>query len=148
VRFINTDGMAFIGPGSEWFWAMTQFIVVAITLLAIFLQIRGQSTANALQQLDSFNDRWDSDRMLRTRLELALHLRQGDGFDALYPFLTTFVDFFNDLADLREKGHVQTKYVWESWGRTIQFWWALLARTIEQGRLVEDQPGAIARSSS
>src|SRR5205823_5735227 len=73
-------------------------------------------------------------------LELALRLRRGDGFDALYPFLGTFVQFFEDLAALREKGHVQTKYVWDSWGRTIQFWWALLAPTIEEGRLVEDQP--------
>src|SRR6266516_4110932 len=131
VRLINSDGMAFIGPGSEWFWAMTQFVVVSITLLAIYRQIRVQGSANALQQLDSFNDHWESDRMLRTRLELALRLRRGDGFDALYPFLGTFVLFFEDLAALRAKGHVQTKYVWDSWGRTIQFWWALLAPAIE-----------------
>ena len=130
MTFINTDGMAFIGPGSEWFWAMTQLVVVSITLLAIYRQVSAQGAANALQQLDSFNDHWESDRMLRTRLQLVLHLRRGDGFDALFPYLTTFVRFFDDLAALREKGHVQTEYIHEAWGRTIQFWWALLAPTV------------------
>ena len=39
---INTDGLAFFGPGSEWFWSMLQFAVVAITLYAIYRQLRAQ----------------------------------------------------------------------------------------------------------
>jgi hypothetical protein len=35
VKLINTDGMAFIGPGSEWFWTALQFTAVAITFFAI-----------------------------------------------------------------------------------------------------------------
>jgi hypothetical protein len=31
VTLINTDGLAFIGPGSEWFWTMLQFIALATT---------------------------------------------------------------------------------------------------------------------
>ena len=29
VTFINTKGMAFFGPGSEWFWAALQFTALA-----------------------------------------------------------------------------------------------------------------------
>jgi hypothetical protein len=42
VKLINTDGMAFIGPGSEWFWTALQFIALAITFYAIYRQLRAQ----------------------------------------------------------------------------------------------------------
>jgi hypothetical protein len=42
VKVINTEGLAFIGPGSEWFWTALQFIALAITFLAIYRQLRAQ----------------------------------------------------------------------------------------------------------
>lgn len=39
---IDTDGLAFFGPGSEWFWSMLQFLAVAITFFAIYRQLRAQ----------------------------------------------------------------------------------------------------------
>jgi hypothetical protein len=34
--------MAFIGPGSDWFWTALQFIALAITFHAIYRQLRVQ----------------------------------------------------------------------------------------------------------
>ena len=42
MKLINTDGMAFIGPGSEWFWTALQFTALAITFIAIYRQLRTQ----------------------------------------------------------------------------------------------------------
>lgn len=42
MKLINTDGMALIGPGSEWFWMALQFTALAITFIAIYRQLRGQ----------------------------------------------------------------------------------------------------------
>jgi hypothetical protein len=42
VKLINTDGMAFFGPGSEWFWTALQFTALAITFIAIYRQLRTQ----------------------------------------------------------------------------------------------------------
>ena len=42
MTFINTDGMSFIGPGSEWFWTALQFTALAITFYAIYRQLRIQ----------------------------------------------------------------------------------------------------------
>jgi hypothetical protein len=42
VKLINTDGMAFFGQGSEWFWTALQFIALAITFFAIYRQLRTQ----------------------------------------------------------------------------------------------------------
>jgi len=42
VTLINTDGMSFIGPGSEWFWTAVSGIVLAGTGVAIYRQLRVQ----------------------------------------------------------------------------------------------------------
>ena len=43
MKLINTDGMSFIGPGSEWFWTMLQVLVVAVSLLGLYRQLRLQA---------------------------------------------------------------------------------------------------------
>jgi hypothetical protein len=42
VTFINTDGMVFIGPGSEWLWAAVTGLILAGTGIAIYRQLRVQ----------------------------------------------------------------------------------------------------------
>ena len=42
MKLINTDGLALIGPGSEWFWTALQFTALAITVIAIYRQLRAQ----------------------------------------------------------------------------------------------------------
>jgi hypothetical protein len=42
VTLINTDGLALIGPGSEWFWTALQFTALAITFYAIYRQLQAQ----------------------------------------------------------------------------------------------------------
>ena len=43
MQFINWSG-ALIGPGSEWFWSMLQFVIVAGTLIGLYRQLRLQSS--------------------------------------------------------------------------------------------------------
>lgn len=42
MKLINIDGMAFIGPGSEWFWTALQFAALGLTFAAIYRQLRTQ----------------------------------------------------------------------------------------------------------
>ena len=51
MKLINLDGLALIGPGSEWFWSMLQFVIVAITLMTIYRQLRLQASAGAIEQM-------------------------------------------------------------------------------------------------
>ncbi len=39
MTIVNTKGMAFFGPGSEWFWAALQF-TAQLTLVALMLVVR------------------------------------------------------------------------------------------------------------
>ena len=61
---INTDGIVFIGPGSEWFWTAFSGAVVAVTFLVIYRQLRLQASQSAIQVLESFESEWASERML------------------------------------------------------------------------------------
>jgi hypothetical protein len=42
VTLINTDGLALIGPGSEWFCTALQFTALAMTFYAIYRQLQAQ----------------------------------------------------------------------------------------------------------
>ena len=42
MTLINTEGLALIGPGSEWFWTALQFTVLATTFFAIYRQLQAQ----------------------------------------------------------------------------------------------------------
>lgn len=42
MTLINTEGLALIGPGSEWFWTALQFTALAITFVAIYRQLQAQ----------------------------------------------------------------------------------------------------------
>jgi hypothetical protein len=61
MQLINLQG-ALIGPGSEWFWSMLQFIVVAGTLIGLYRQLRLQSSQGAIEQLDAFEREWAYER--------------------------------------------------------------------------------------
>jgi hypothetical protein len=39
---MNTDGLVFFGPGSEWFWLALQFTALTITFFAVFRELRAQ----------------------------------------------------------------------------------------------------------
>ena len=51
MTLINTDGMAFIGPGSEWFWTALSGLVLAVTFFAIYRQLRLQRNQGAIEQI-------------------------------------------------------------------------------------------------
>jgi hypothetical protein len=53
MKLINTDGLALIGPGSEWFWTALSGLILAVTFIAIYRQLRLQRSAATLAQLDS-----------------------------------------------------------------------------------------------
>ena len=48
MTIVNTTGMAFIGPGSEWFRAALQFTALTITFVAIYRQLRTARSAHAV----------------------------------------------------------------------------------------------------
>ncbi len=130
VKLINTDGLAIIGPGSEWFWAMLTMIMLTITFGAVYRQLRAQTTANALQKMQFLMDRYESDQMHHARLTTALHLKYGKP-GVMEPAMVQIANFWETVAGLLEDGNLRLRDV-EALGRSIQMWWALLAPAIRK----------------
>lgn len=139
MNLINTTGLALIGPGSEWFWSMAQFVVVTATLVAIYRQLKAQGAANALGKLQFFEDRWTTDRMSYARLTSALGLKTAKPVAGMDPAMVEIADFWEDLAGLLEDRHVKVADV-EALGRSCQMWWAFMEPAIQAERRVQESP--------
>ena len=113
MNLINVDGLALIGPGSEWFWSMLQFVVVAITLFAIFRQVSLQTSAGAIQQATGLQGDWhSSERLMRSRLAVLVALRDG-----MNPATTARAaanevgNFWERVGYLVKAGHINRRLV-------------------------------------
>jgi hypothetical protein len=123
VTLINTNGMAFIGPGSEWFWAAVSGLVLAITFLAIFRQLQLQRDAAAIQQLEDIEHEWSSERLARAKLALLLAIQGGAGADDLPQRATAEIGFFwQRLGYLVRSGNLDRRLVYEHLGPQVPVW--------------------------
>ena len=144
VTLINTDGMAFIGPGSEWFWTALSGIVLAVTFLAIYRQLSMARSASAREQLDSFQREWESERMLRHGLAVLVSL--GDGTDAAHlpeGSAAVLANFWDRLAVLTRSRLHDRKVVHRGYGDSCQRWWATLAPQVRRWRDESGEPRLI-----
>jgi hypothetical protein len=136
VKLINTDGMAFIGPGSEWFWTALSGLVLAITFLAIYRQLSMARSANAFEQLNRITNELRTELATRNRLEVMLALREGVRPENVPEGAAGFIaDYWEGVAVLVRSGHVDRKLVHEYLGYVCQWWWAILAPNVYRARI-------------
>lgn len=141
MKFINTDGMALIGPGSEWLWTAVSGIVLAVTFLAIYRQLRLQRSANAREQLASMDREWMSERM--TRYQLAVITALHDGADrAQLPDgpASGLANWWERIGQLARSEDIDRKTLYPSYGLHAQAWWAILAPYVRQKRAEQGNP--------
>lgn len=138
MKLINTDGMAFIGPGSEWFWTALQFTTLAITFLAIYRQVRAQRSASLYEQLTTWNLEFLGPRMVRDKLALLVEIEHRDPALGLPLANDEVPDFFERIGYLVSRGHVRSDDFWNDARPIISFYWGVLAPYIEHDREVGD----------
>jgi hypothetical protein len=127
VKLINTDGMAFIGPGSEWFWTAVSGLILGITFLAIYRQLRAQRSANAFGQLTTMFEEWTAERLTRKRLTVWIALRDGRALSDLPgDAAAAIVDHWEKLAGLVRAGHVPLPLVDGMFGNSVNMWWQIV----------------------
>ena len=141
MKLINTDGMAFIGPGSEWFWTAVSGLVLAITFIAIYRQLRLQASAGAIEQMDAIERDWTSERMARSKLAILVALRDGvDPANVPDQAAAVVGNFWERIGYLVRAGHIDRRLVNEYLGSTIGLWWAWLTPTTLRERERTEQP--------
>jgi hypothetical protein len=135
VTFINADGMAFIGPGSEWFWTALTGVVLAVTFVGIYRQLRLQAHASAAEQLAEFRHEAYSEEMLRYGLDVMVALRDHeDPADVPDAAVLGIGDYWENMAILARTGHRDIKLLWQSDSASTQMMWAWVAPWVNKVR--------------
>ena len=141
MKLINTDGMAFIGPGSEWFWTALTGLVLAVTFIAIYRQLAIARSASAREQLASFDRAWDAERMLRHRLALRVALRDGaDPAHLPEGSAVAVANFWSKSGQLARSRDFDQRALYRGLSGVCQTYWAILAPTIRRRRVEDADP--------
>ena len=135
MTLINTDGMSFIGPGSEWFWTALTGLVLAMTFLAIYRQLRLQARTGAIEQLDAFRREAYSESMQRYGLDVMIALRDHDDpADVPEGAVLGLGDFWANFATLARAGHRDAALLWQSDSASPQIIWWWIAPFVVKAR--------------
>jgi hypothetical protein len=144
MQLINLSGLALIGPGSEWFWSMLQFVIVAITLYAIYRQVRLQASTSAIDQVTALEHDWDAEGMARSRLAVLQALRDGvDPSKVPADAAGAIAHFWERVGYLVATGHIEPSLVWEYFSNSIGTWWAWLTPYARASRERFEVPGIL-----
>lgn len=100
----TSNALWFVGPDSEWFWAMLQFLVVAISLYFIYKQLRIQSHANMLTALFELAAKWDSDRTIEAWYQVCENHKTHPESHAINTPEERIASFFEQTALFMKKG--------------------------------------------
>jgi hypothetical protein len=137
MQLVNWQG-ALIGPGSEWFWSMAQFVVVTITLIGIYFQFRLQRAATTFEQLNRLQEQWAAEPLTRAKLQAVRAIHAGD----LVPDAPTGLigNFCEGVASLVRHGHANARVVYETMGPSIITYWVLHEDTVQHLRERDTDP--------
>jgi hypothetical protein len=141
VKLINTDGLALIGPGSEWLWSTVAGVVAVVTLLAIYRQLRMQHAAREAAEIEASWREFTSEAMHRRQLAFLVARQDGtDPADMPYTAVGYLGPYFDDLGYRVRAGHLDPKFVHRFFGPTIRSWWVWLTAETEVARRRWDAP--------
>jgi Domain of unknown function (DUF4760) len=132
LNLSNIPIQGIFGSGSEWFWAMAQFLVIAFTLFFITYQINLQRLSNALSSLHTLREQWNSEMMCNARKgicenqnPLSRTISEHEG-----PVLT----FFEEIGVYLEYGVISEMMIWDVYSYWIENYWLILEPYIKEYR--------------
>ena len=132
---IRLDDIVLIGPGSEWFWVMAQFLALAGTGAAILRQLRVERSASLFEHMTQWDHEFQGPEMTRAKLALLLAI-QGRSISLGPPRNADEIpDFFERIGYLVSRGHVHADDFWNdgAWA-VVEFYWAVLEPYIRHDR--------------
>jgi hypothetical protein len=134
VNILSGEPIVLLGPGSEWFWSMAQFVIVAVTFLAIYYQLRLQRHAAAIEQIRAISREWTQELMTRAKLDVLTLIRDGADPATTMTAGGDIADFWEDLAYLARAGSINRKLIYDSLGPAVRIWWGILAPSAQVAR--------------
>jgi hypothetical protein len=132
ATLLNETEWTLFGKGSEWFWALMQFVIVTITLVLIYGELRISSAAHMLESLTSLNERWTSKDLVSQRRKICRAHLKGD------PVLTLgnqiVFTFFEELGLYVRKGWVPQQVIWDTYSYYIENYWDMCSQEVVDRR--------------
>ncbi len=127
-----STGLFIFGQGSEWFWIMVQSIVVVVTLLFIYRQVRLSRYGNMLDTMLKFRTFWRSDTMMKDR-KITCQNYQNQS-TSIGKAEGEVLGFFEEIGLLVRKGVISVEFVWECYSYYIERYWAMMKENIREYR--------------
>jgi len=137
MTFINTNGMAFIGPGSEWFWTALSGLVLAVTFFAIYRQLRLQRGQASIAQVTAIRMDWVSKEERYKRLVALIDLENRAATEGMPSSAYAPANWFDRLGYLVRKGHLDAEEGTGIFLNDLLFWWSICEPYIQQERARE-----------
>ncbi|HEX7951405.1 MAG TPA: hypothetical protein VF494_13725 [Candidatus Limnocylindrales bacterium] len=129
MKLINLDQLVLLGPGSEWLWTAISGIVLAITFIAIYGQLRLQRSAAAIEQASMLRKEWQVYELVKAKVAILTAIR--DGRDLATTQMRSFQavgNYWERIGYLVRAGHIDSKLMNETFS-DVDIWWMWLAPT-------------------
>ena len=116
----------------SWFWTFLQFIVVLATLVMIYRQVKTQTASHIVSTINSINDRWNSDLVLKARYSFCQKWLDGNKeFDAVGELIAEVLEEVGTIVRIRA---VPKKVIWETHSWYIEHYYHMFKEGIETVR--------------
>jgi hypothetical protein len=141
VRLVNLDNAVLIGPGSEWFWSAASGLVLAVTLIALYRQLRLQRSADAVALTTALGREWFGEHLTRHQFAVLSALKTGVA-PAAVPggSAIEILNFWERIGFLARGGHVDARLVWDVFGGQALLWWIYLKPIVMLFRKEQGDP--------
>lgn len=134
MHVINTDGLALIGPGSEWFWTALQFLALAVTGFVIFRQLRAQAWATSMTMAIRLADDFRIE-LLRSKLIALMDVTRNR--QVMTPAIERVGGWFDGTSEDVDQGYIPAAIARQQWGEIGQTFWAVFRPVVEERRKTE-----------
>jgi hypothetical protein len=116
--------------------------VLGVTFIALYRQLRLQTSAAAVEQIGRMHADWTTELMARSRLAILEALQDGvDPADVPADAASLIANFWEQVGYLVREGHVSRALVYEYLANDVQIWWALTRPGTEWLRSLYRSPG-------
>jgi hypothetical protein len=141
MPLINTEGLTIIGDGSQWFWSMLAFLALPVTGYAIYSQLRIARSTRAREEIEGLDREWDSERLMRYRLELLRAIRDGVHAESMpRGSAASLSNFWQRIGQLARTGHLDVTTLHGNYSGICQGWWTALGPGLRRARAERGQP--------
>jgi hypothetical protein len=115
----------------SWFWSLISSILLFLSILFIWRQLRIQGYAHNLQSMFALNSRWNSHEMTLARKEVCAHHLSNGQWNRPEEFVAMF---FEDLGNYVVQGALPMRFVWSQYSYEVEHYWPMFEKEIRQIR--------------